>query len=125
MWLSLVECLNGVQEVAGSNPVIPTKNRRTQYVSVGFLYDEKDLKLKKAKIVKKVAGGKFFRFLVSRRVPKAKLWVVKHARRGAAVSCHSDQKSSFARTGIFTYYLFTIHFSLNTNEDFEVISNSE
>ena len=24
MWLSLVECLNGVQEAAGSNPVIPT-----------------------------------------------------------------------------------------------------
>ena len=28
------------------------------------------------------------------------------------------------RTGIFTYYLFALHFSLK-NEDFEVISNSE
>ena len=36
-----------------------------------------------------------------------------------------SQKSSFVRTGIFTYYLFTIHSSLNTNEDFEVISKSE
>jgi len=35
------------------------------------------------------------------------------------------KKSSFVRTGIFTYYFFTIHSSLNTNEDFEVISKSE
>ncbi len=35
-----------------------------------------------------------------------------------AIDIGKSKKSSFVRMGIFTYYLFTLHFSLNMNEDF-------
>jgi hypothetical protein len=37
MWRSSVACLHGVQEVAGSNPVIPTKVTEFQWL---FLFSE-------------------------------------------------------------------------------------
>ena len=64
----LGERLNGIQEVMGSIPTISTKNKSYLYGGTCFLYVCGD-RTREGFVVKKVAGGKFFRRKRRRREP--------------------------------------------------------